>query len=105
MTGAEMVAAGLQRMIDEAVDRVANGHAADASLRLTEAGKLLGFDASYVGKLCKTGQLDSTGRGKARRVPMSAIVAFKTRTRNTRRKVQDFSSLIGGTAASSGAHR
>lgn len=86
MTAAEQLAAAIQRVIEEAVDRIANGHAADASLTMTAAGKLLGFHPAHVSKLCVEGLLESTGKGRARRVPMSAITAYKNRHKNTRRK-------------------
>lgn len=98
MTPAEQLAAAIQRVIDEAVDRIANGHAADASLTMTEAGKLLGFHPAHLSKLCVEGQLESTGTGRARRIPMSAITTYKLRHKNTRRKTMDFGESRAATA-------
>jgi excisionase family DNA binding protein len=85
-TAAEQLAEALQRVIDETVDRALNGHQADVDLHLAAAGKVLGFSSSYVLRLCKRGELDSVGTGHRRRVPMSAIVAFKKRFRNAGRR-------------------
>lgn len=84
-TAVEQLAAAIQRMLDETVDRVVNGHSADTSLHLAEAGKILGFDPSYVLRLCRAGKLESTGSGKARRIPMSAIAVYRKRNRSLNR--------------------
>lgn len=104
MTAAEQLAAAIQRVLDETVDRALNGHAADASLRITAAGKLLGFSPSYVLRLCKEGVLESTGEGRRRRIPMSSIVAYRKRARSGRERVQDFGLTRRAGAASANHH-
>jgi excisionase family DNA binding protein len=94
-TASEQLAEAFQRVIDEAIERALSGRqAGDVDVKMKEAGKMLGFSASYILRLCKRGDLGSTGTGHRRRIPMAAIEAFRKRFSNGARTRVPLSGLV-----------
>jgi len=86
-TPAEQLAEAVQRVIEETIERTLAGKVnTEVDVKMKDAGKILGFSASYVLRLCKRGELESTGTGHRRRIPMTAIAAFKKRNLNAARR-------------------
>ncbi len=99
MTAAEQLAEALQRVLDEAVSKMAAKLEAakrpDASLTCKEVAKIIGYHPSFVLRLARGGILKSDGEGRGRRYRHAYVEDFRRRLQGAGGRIWDLEKMMG----------
>jgi hypothetical protein len=99
MTAAEQLAAAIQRILEEAVERSAARLEAtrrpDASLTCKQAAEILGYHPTFVLRLARSGVLKSDGEGRGRRYRVEYLEDFRRRLQRAGGRIWDVDQMMG----------
>jgi helix-turn-helix protein len=99
MTAAEQLAEAIQRVLDEAVEKMAAKLEAakrpDASLSCKEAAKILSYHPTFVLRLARSGILKSDGEGRGRRYRVEYVEDFRRRLKAAGGRIWDLDVMMG----------